>query len=232
MLTLGTTYYENPEHLEKFIEYHLPFVNELIVVDDGSKIFKAVDVIDPHSKIKLYRVKKDLGFNSHGCRNLIMKEASFDWVALLDADRLFLDEGKELLKIKTDHLDPLTHYKFIVHGIIEGEQVHQGVNDYLINKELFFKAGGYDEELVGIRTGDRDFFCQLAHFGRVQTSPAQLKHTRISSAYLEEEHHKARINGVNFSKPVPESVRRIIESRKIKPDPNKPILTFEWERVF
>lgn len=232
MFTLGTTYYENPEHLEKYVDLHLPYVDELIIVDDGSKVFKAKHVVEPHPKIKLYRVLKDYGFNSHGCRNLIMKEATNDWVALVDVDRIFLDKGRELLKIVPASLDPLVKYKFIVHVLQEGNKVHQGVNDYLINKELFFKAGGYDEELIGIRDGDRDFFYQLSHFGKIQTINAHIMITRIPSAHIPQEIDKATFNNVPFSKHYSHDLLNLVESRKIKPDPNKPILTFEWERVF
>lgn len=230
--TLGTTYYENPEHLKEFVSKHLPYVDELIVVDDGSQVVRAAEVITPRPRLKLYRVTKDYGFNSHGCRNLIMNEASNDWVALVDVDRVFLDGGKELLKIDTSVLDINIKYKFIVHVLKEGHKVHQGVNDYIINKQLFFKAGGYDEELIGIRNGDRDFFYQLCHFGKIQTIDVNLMHTRIASAYISQEQDKAALNNVPFNKSYTQELHDLVESRKIKPDPNKPILTFDWERVF
>ena len=47
---------------------------KLIIVDDGSMIYPAVDFLvkDDIPDCSLYRVPVDLGFNSHGCRNLAM----------------------------------------------------------------------------------------------------------------------------------------------------------------
>lgn len=232
-LTLGTTYYENPEYLEKFVETHLPFCDELVVVDDGSQKYKAFTVLDEDPKIKLYRVRKDYGFNSHGCRNLIMKEATHDWVVLIDVDRLFYDSGKDLSLIQNEELDPLTLYKFVVHVNQYGRSVHQSINDYLVNKKMFFSAGGYDEELRGVREGDRDFMFQMLHFGPQKTlSNVNLLHVRPPSSTLHGEREKAKQNGVPFGLPYTQQLRDFVEKRKITPDPNKPILTFDWERVF
>ena len=232
-ITLGTTYYENPEYLEKFVEAHLPHCDELIVVDDGSQKFKAFTVLHEDPKIKLYRVKKDYGFNSHGCRNLIMKEASNDWVVLIDVDRQFGEGGNHLAKIRNKQLDESTLYKFVVHVNRLGINVHQSINDYIVNKKMFFSAGGYDEELRGVREGDRDFMFQMLHYGPQKTlSDINLMHIRPPSGTLKEELDKAKHNGVPFGLPYTQQLKDLVESRKIKPDPNKPILTFDWERVF
>ena len=89
MLTIGTTYYNNPEYLFKFIEKNISYVQEMIIVDDGSSDI-ITNYIRPNYKLRLFRVKKDYGFNSHGCRNLIMSQTKNDWVILLDIDREFI----------------------------------------------------------------------------------------------------------------------------------------------
>jgi hypothetical protein len=232
-LTLGTTYYENPEYLEKFVDAHLPHCDELIVVDDGSQKYKAFTVLHEDPKIKLYRVKKDYGFNSHGCRNLIMKEALHDWVVLIDVDRQFGNGGRDLSKISTKQLDETALYKFVVHVNRLGLNVHQSINDYLVNKKMFFSAGGYDEELRGVREGDRDFMFQMLHYGPQKTlDDINLMHIRPPSGTLKEELDKAKQNGVPFGLPYTQQLKDLVELRKIKPDPNKPTLTFDWERVF
>ena len=148
MLTIGTTYYNNPDYLIRFVKLNLAHVDYMIIVDDGSNI-PVPDSIKPSSKIRIFRVKKDYGFNSHGCRNLIMKQTTTDWNILLDVDREFIDPLKTFRTIKTKlaTLDPHTLYRFIAHA--NPDESHISVNDYLIHKSHFFEAGGYDEEIIG-----------------------------------------------------------------------------------
>lgn len=232
-ITLGTTYYNSPDELKLFIENHIEYVDELIVVDDGSQIYPASDFLTPVTKLKLYRVKKDYGFNSHGCRNLIMKEAENDWVIMLDIDRQFTNPKESIESIKNRKLREKTLYRFMAmtkrKGVILYNTIHESVNDYLINKNHFFEAGGYDEELIGHRTGDRQYFEQLKHFGKEYVMhDVEILLLRIPTISLA----NSVLKSSNDEKKVPKEIMSLINKRMKRPEPNKPILTFEWERVF
>ena len=110
-ITIGTTYYNNPELLGLFIKTHIDHFDEIIIVDDGSPD-PAENHIKNKEKIKLYRVPIDYGFNSHGCRNLIMKETTTDWTVLMDTDRVFIDPSFAVDIIRNKKLNPKILYFF------------------------------------------------------------------------------------------------------------------------
>jgi glycosyltransferase involved in cell wall biosynthesis len=224
-ITLGTTYYNCPDLLNLFLEKHKDYFDEIIIVDDGSDI-SAENYIKDRDKIKLYRVPIDYGFNSHGCRNLIMKETTNDWVVLLDVDRLFIDPNFAVSTIKNANLNESVLYLFEMFLDYKTNKAHHAsVNDFLVNKNHFWKAGGYDEELIGIRAGDREFRKQLLNFGKEKifygiyaefTRPPSWK---VNAESKKDKKHEKR-------------KKILLEKRIRKPDPNKPTLTFEWHRVF
>lgn len=223
MFTLGTTYYNNPDYLLRFVRLNQPYVDELIVVDDGSSIPLPPEIFI-FNKLKIYRVTEDLGFNSHGCRNLIMKEATNEWVILMDVDREFRPVETAYNIIKSTKLNTNCFYKFVAHA--NDNDSHRSVNDYLINRALFFKAGGYDEELIGYRWGDREFLEQVKNFGREKILfGVDMFLTRSPSSTIKNATSKLDKRGI-----LPEHII-LIDSRINKPDPNKKILTFNWIRL-
>ncbi len=246
-ITLGTTYYNNPGYLLKFIKNNIKYVDEMIIVDDGSNadrdILKYINK-QKYNNLRVFKVKKDYGFNSHGCRNLIMSKASNDWVVLLDLDREFINPSLAFSEIKSVKLNTKTRYCFLAGHynksvspdetkVLLPNTVHQSVNDYLIHKSHFFSAGGYDEELIGLRNGDRQFFEQLLYFGNEKI----LHSVEIS---LIREATISLIKKVNADPSIRSkrdklvysyNLKKLIEHRIKKPDPRKKILTFEWEEV-
>lgn len=223
-LTLGTTYYNCPDLLNGFLDHHRKHFDEIIVVDDGSSIL-AEDSIRNREKVKLYRVPIDYGFNSHGCRNLVMQETE-SWTVLFDVDRLIVDPEFAVNTIKAKKLREDTLYLFEMFSDYNNpDTVHASVNEFLVHKNHFWKAGGYDEELIGMRTGDREYRQQLKHFGREQLLHGiHAKFTRKSSVSLNITSPNDKKTDVNAYK--------IVKNRIIKPEPNKPSITFEWHRVF
>lgn len=225
LLTIGTTYYNNPDYLLKFVKRNVDYVDELIIVDDGSSL-PATDYLSPTKKIRIFKVLKDYGFNSHGCRNLIMTQTKSKWNILMDVDRefIFVDIAYSEIrrKLKENNI-----YHFMAHASMK--ESHISVNDYLIDKDLFFKAGGYDEELIGYRDGDRQFQAQLANFGGKKILyGVDMLLTRKSSYALKD--GKAKSSKDKGS--IPDSLKNLLKQRIKKPVPNKKILTFEWKEIF
>ena len=228
-ISLGTTYYNNPENIISFVEHHQEYVDELIIVDDGSAdIYHILNYVKPSEKIKLYRVKQDYGFNSHGCRNLIMKEASNEFVILMDSDRMIVDPKHSIEYVKKRLLKTDRLYRFVAHVSDIGNSIHESVNDYMISKTHFFSAGGYDEEWIGYRNGDRHFFEQLKFFGD-ETVLHEVNIVLLRGPTVRM--NDARLSSANDIKSPSTENYRIVMQRLKKPEPNKKILTFEWERL-
>lgn len=228
-LTLGTTYYENPDNLLLFISNHIGYVDELIVVDDGSSLYPIENYMDQlqYPNLKVYKVTKDYGFNSHGCRNLIVKQSTNDWMILLDSDRAIINPKEFLENIKRKTLKTNVRYRFLAHTFKIGEGIHPSVNDYLIHRDHFLSVGGYDEELMGIRNGDRFFFYQLLNHGHEVT----LRNCEIILL------REASILSDNFIKSDNDTVERLnevmyaISYRARIPNPKKSTLTFNWKQL-
>jgi len=164
--TIGVTYYNEPEFLLKQIEnWNLyPHNIQIILVDDGSEKYPAIDYVDKvtHPGFQLWKVTEDLGFNSHGCRNLIATIAEADTILFLDIDCLLSPENAAYLKkVK---FNPLKVYRFNLYNAQKHKYVFAPghINIFAINKNSFWQAGGYDESFVGHHYGDRDFHSELA----------------------------------------------------------------------
>ncbi len=202
---------------------HLNHVDNLIVVDDGSEN-PAEKYIVRTEKIRLYRVKKDYGFNSHGCRNLIMKETPSKWNVLMDVDRVFLDPEFAFQTMRKKILNPKTLYLFEMNAV-QKNTLHPSVNDFLVHKDHFWSVGGYDEENVGMRFGDREFRMQLENYGNESILyGVEAKFVRSASKSL-------NICSAN-DKSIDNRIRDKLFLRIDCPEPDKPTLLFEWERIF
>ena len=231
MITLGTTYYNCPEVLQKYIDNHIDSVDHLIIVDDGShEDLRAKTFVKPDPKISLYEVTEDIGFNSHGCRNLIMTECQTEWCILMDCDRQIINNGLQTIREDLDDLDKNTRYSFSAHTEKKGYNTHISVNDYLIRKETFWLAGGYDEEYVGIRRGDREYFIQLSYFSKhdvlVEVDMILLRQPSVFTG-------QELIN--NKSPKMDEQKLKEVakaENRIKTPVSKKSVIQFDWMKIF
>lgn len=229
-ITLGTTYFENPDNLFEFVKFHQPFVEELIIVDDGSTkypISRYISYLSKFNNLIVYQLKRDYGFNSHGCRNLIANKSSNDWIIFLDIDRVMLDPELFISCLKNKKLQKNCRYRFLSFLGEPGNKIHGSVNDFFIYKNHFFSVGGYDEELQGIRNGDRFFFEQLKLNGTerllkkctiILTRPSSLSSKEIIKS------NNDKFQGYN-------KIMNKIAHRAMNPEPNKPILQFDYTRL-
>lgn len=167
--TIGYTYYDEPDLLLKQLELwkNYPEV-EIVLVDDASPNFPAHEIVkefnSSHSAadLRLFRVDEDLGFNSHGCRNLIAEQAYSDYILFADIDCMFSPES--IAFIKRVKFDPNILYRFGMFSLADYKfyEFPGAVNIFLTSKRAFWEAGGYDESFTGYHHGDREFLQRLA----------------------------------------------------------------------
>lgn len=167
MLTYITTYYNNPQFLDTLQETMTYCQDErlkMIIVDDGST--EPIDNIiaawsDP--RVSLYRITEDVGFNSHGARNLAMKHTTTKWNLLIDIDYRLVGVDNILSMIENDELEENVPHFFRVAHTYDGEEAatRASINDFLVTGTTYWKAGGYDPEYYGFHYGDRKFIDRM-----------------------------------------------------------------------
>ena len=229
-ITVITTYYNNEDLLRKFIENFLLIEDiKLIIVDDGSMIHPAIDTVKdfPADRISLYRIKKDLGFNSHGARNLGYTVSVTDWNIFIDIDYNLLDIVDDIKKLQYANLNENSVYYF-------------NLNTFLIHKETYGSGKGYDEEFVNIHYGDR-FFIEYLRDNFKSIYFNKIKPIRLDRKCIFSNEHKITTYDDEkriFYQPITdvtnsiEDVKAMVRKRYREYDfSNKHILNFEWEKL-
>jgi len=163
--TIGYTYYDEPEYLRSQIELWIRFPPEveIILIDDGSQKYPAIDLLKDLDipNLQVWCVDEDLGFNSHGCRNLIAKLASTDHILFLDIDCLISPDSVGYLKtVKFKH-DKLYRFAMMNSSNKKYYKYPGHLNVFLVHKDKYWEAGGYDESFTGYHKGDREFHKRL-----------------------------------------------------------------------
>jgi GT2 family glycosyltransferase len=196
---------------------------KLIIVDDGSVVQPAIDVIqeigDPD--IQLYKVVDDLGFNSHGARNLAMKVTDKDWNLMIDLDVIV--QPRLINTIRNIAKDVDTAYYCSIIDRIRGKKYHslRFINHLLIHRELFWRIGGYDEEFVGYYHGDGEFIESLGRVGNLILS------LDLEIDIIEFMNRKPSEHDKSELEPIEDMVyKRIVEKRFSE----KPSINFKWVR--
>lgn len=250
ILTIWVNYYNEPDQLQRWFRA-IDDINEadlsirVHIIDDGSQQYPAFDqpfVRSPPSNFSLYRVKKDLGFNSHGCRNLAMKITNTDWNILCDIDRGIPIPSLQYVVNKIKDMPESMRGGYYVFRRTDKLSTY-ALHDYLIHKDDFWKTGGYDEEYTGIHHGDRIFIENLEQFvQRRLLLNCSIDFLRVGRTLVQDD--KLDIPVYDNEKMVmyhptknpkagtPEQIRQIIEERNKKKDfSNKKVIQFEWEQL-
>jgi hypothetical protein len=253
-ITFSMTYYGQVDRLQ----YQLDFFDKLpaktkqdvslqIVNDgynDGGVFESLLELYKDRLDLKGYKITADIGFNSHGARNLLMMESETHWNMLMDIDvymeptmvtamvrNPLKEENIYVFKVAFDHpddpedydhVDPKKILKFISHP-----------NTWLITKPAFWSGGGYDIEFTGMRHGDAEFFLSLDRdkYDHVVFHPddkveheVHVRNPNRNRSYLNQatEHVKNLGRTVDFVKK-----RNEDKDRKHK----KRLICFPWKRV-
>ncbi len=161
-------------HVRSWCSYTQDILQHLtiILIDDCSPE-PAYDILknvgdEVKAAIKLFRVEKDIPWNQHQCRNIGAHEAKDEWLLMLDMDRIIPCDDMKILMTRT--LDPQRHYKPMQiktqpQGFLESDKTP--VNQFLVTKEVFWKAGGYDVDYCGVYGGDGSFLRSMESIAKL-----------------------------------------------------------------
>jgi len=164
--TIVMPYYENPEMLLVHMDYWAQYTPDLssrlevIIVDDGSPNHPAEEVFSrvglPSFSLKLFRIQENIPWNHGGAKNLAMYHAqSSGWVLLTDIDHVFpVASVNYLLKKCTLHPDKIYQpERWNMQSRVERTPIHRHIDSFIMTRQMFWKIGGYDEDLAGFWNG-------------------------------------------------------------------------------
>jgi hypothetical protein len=182
-MNLIYAYYENGGMLDRQVEEWESYAPEVkqklqvFMVDDGSQNDPAVNHLKPVGfPIHLYRVIPNLVWNQTGARNLAMHNATDDWCMMMDMDCLLTADQAQLLisgpwRSRRFYMPQAANYQ----GVME----HQHPNCILVERNVFWESGGYDEDFQGWYGSDAPFKAALSRVAkRVDTNIFHIRRVR------------------------------------------------------
>lgn len=178
-LSLVFAYYDNPGMLERQFAAWCRYPDffkrrvEAIVVDDASPRWPALDVPRPEGLLPLsiYRAAEDIPWHQDAARNLGAFVAADGWLFLSDMDHVLTAENLAVLWRAASSTE--TFYTFDRMDVATGQPMVDGAgnhkphpNTYAMHRDLYWKAGGYDEDYCGVYGTDGAFRKQLMKAGK------------------------------------------------------------------
>lgn len=245
-ITYVTTYYNEPDLLEFVLENFLTdFYSALIIVDDASQIHPAEPIVRKYEDklpVTLLRVKDDLGFNSHGARNLAMQHVQTEWAYMTDID-IHTDVGASYDLWKAVQSSQLKQYFTFWRGHKQDfiGRCEEGYNDLCLRVSDFWESYGYDEEYTGIHYGDKMFLQRLNSYMVRTLLPniiidKRMKRKTISNAKVNITTYDNE-NNIMYHPIIKASelkkLNDFIGSRNENKDTwaTKSVVNFEWEKI-
>lgn len=170
-LTICCPYYENPsmlrEHQRIWAQYPEKMRRNLtvIIADDGSPNAPALEAVEPHDyNLQIYRIEVNIPWNQCGARNLAMYCAPEGWCLVTDIDHVLLpDEAEKLASMKVRVGE---YYVPARKRMPDGEDYRRHPNTYYLTKQMYWDAGGCDEDFAGWYGSDATFRRAIATVGK------------------------------------------------------------------
>lgn len=116
-----------------------------LVIDDHSDEPLTVD--KGPLDLRLLRVDDDIAWNMPGCRNLAATVAETPWMLYFDVDNVVSEASLRKIVNALPGLD--TNRLHVFRRVEGGVDVEPHINSFLITRQGFFRAGGYDEDFSG-----------------------------------------------------------------------------------
>jgi hypothetical protein len=150
-LTLITHVYNAQEPVDRQVALWQQFSPALrerlsfLVIDDHSDTPLQVDkgALD----LRLVRVDDDIDWNMPGCRNLAATLCETPWMLFFDVDNVCSEASLQKIVNNLPRLDASRLHVF--RRTENGVDVEPHINSFLITRQGFFRAGGYDEDFSG-----------------------------------------------------------------------------------
>lgn len=165
----------------------------LIVVDDGSPI-PAIDAMNAHNftnafydwRAELYRIKVDIPWNRAEARNIGALKADTPWIVQLDLDHLMPPEAAENLVLRQAAFTPDNWYRFRRYRVgaadhtrnkdaldrdVRYGEIKPHIDSYLCTPEMYWNAGGYNEDFSGCLGGGSPFLAFMSRLAAPQMAP-------------------------------------------------------------
>ncbi len=160
-LTVGFSYYQNPANLQLQLAALRAYPARLwrrlhfVIVDDGSPAALTLPAALALN-LTAYRIRPDIPFNYGGAKNLVFDRAATPWVLITDIDHV-VDAGAAARLLDLDLSDERVVYTFARRfpaGPMSETRVEVRAKPaipatLLINRRVFWEAGGYDEDFSG-----------------------------------------------------------------------------------
>jgi len=226
-------YYENPvmlnKHLETWEQWGDLFKGnvKIILVDDGSTRTPALNAIYPTDvNIELYRIKENIPWNQNGAHNLGFHVADKGWCLSTDIDHVVIySQLRKIFELKT-HGN--SFYSFARRQARDLGDVNykRHPNSWLLTRDMYWEAGGYDEDFSGYYGSDSVFRRALKSVG---------KHKQLNTylvVYDLEDIPDANTTefGRKDSKYYSVNYPHLVKKRRIASKAENP-LRLSWERV-
>jgi len=171
VVSLVMAYYDNPNmlghHVHKWLGYSDDVRSSLriIVVDDGSPVSPAVDVIRRYHRqllvrgldVKVYRVVPDIPWNQDGARNLGMRVCDTEWALMTDMDHTLIQSDAAVMCQYIREGLVSDAYFLPRQFLVDGTEIPVHANTFLFRVADFWRVGGYDEDFAGFYGSDGNF---------------------------------------------------------------------------
>lgn len=203
-ITLVMPYYENSRFLETQVAHWWSLPPDVrartsaIVVDDGSPEYPAETVLAGRTlpfPIRLFRIDVDVRWNWLAARNVGLHHAGPGWVLVTDMDHV-VPEATARAVIEGAHA-PVVIYAFsrVEHT---GAPAPPHSASFLLTKAMFWKVGGYDEQLSGCYGTDGDWRRRCAATAPMQVlTDTLVRHEFVQDSsttrYLRKQPEDARV---------------------------------------
>ena len=252
MISVNITYYNEPTWFKYWYLLFKKFYKDgidiaLNICDDGSQRDPASGFFEknvPLPNMRLFRVKEDIGFNSHGARNLLMQHTQTEWNMMSDIDRHYsMQTLNDIIRTEAaGQLEQGKYYSFRDQNSTVKETY--SLNEFIVCKADFWKTGGYDEEFTNIHWGDRYFFDTLGKVTtRVEQSRWKVAYVRgardvtyddILTTQYPDDNTLIHPRGIWTNKETRESLMKFVRERNSTEQGrlSKKVINFEWEQVF
>lgn len=246
-VTLIVPYYRNPLMLRRQLEEmnQYPSGLQVIIVDDGSPepaepIVKEMASAELRDRLRLYRILVDIPWNREQARNIGAREAVTDWIVQVDIDHILpVDCVPVLLAYPADDNHwyrfprwrvgkaDATRRKDRILPECEFGEILPHMDSYLVRRDVFWEAGGLDEDFAGVLGGGSEFLQRLEQVAREDLLP---KHIHL---HVYTRHAIADASDLHCDRdrqPGKVIMRRKTVKAKMRGKPSN-LLRLPWERV-